>query len=243
MTAASASILATALAAKTGSTTTATINGVDTTVQVARDLTVGAGDVMVVMKFGGQWFAVCRVYPAATTPPADPGPSPPPTRPTVTTGTLVVTPVETRSHRTSGWRMDTTEVIQGQYGGWGNHTGVAFYGTKARSLTGATVTDATVRFRRVTGGAYGARQSTLRLVTQTTRPAGAPTLGASTAGPSIAVGSTTTFDIPVSWAQAMVDGTAGGLAVFDSSGAPYIRYAGRAEWGGAFALTIKWRRS
>ncbi|MEE3918179.1 hypothetical protein V2I01_04775 [Micromonospora sp. BRA006-A] len=40
----------------------------------------------------------------------------------------------------------------------------------------------------------------------------------------------------------MVDGTAGGLAVYDSSGSPYVRFAGRGSWSPAFTLAISWRR-
>lgn len=233
-------VLATATAAKSGSTVTATINGVVTTVQVARDLTVASGDVLVVDRIGAQWFALGRVFSAA---PAviEIEPAPPP-KPAVVTGTLVVAPVETRSYRNSSWRTDNTEVYQGQYGGGGNHTGAVFYGTKPRSLAGTAVTAATIKVRRISGGTYAAQATTMRLVTQATRPAGGPTLGLTTSGPTLAVGSEATFTIPDSWAQAMVDGTAGGLAFYDADGSPYVKFAGRGTWSPAFTLTISWRR-
>lgn len=236
-------LLATATAAKSGTTVTATVNGTETTVQVARDLAVAAGDVVIVERIGAEWFAIGRAFsaaPAATNPEAPPEPRPP-----VTTGTLVVSPVETRSYRASfGWRTDNADVYQGQYGGWGVHTGCAFYGGKPRSLAGATVTDARIRVRRLTAGAYAAQATTLRLVTQATRPGGAPTLTSSTAGPSLAVGATNnSFAVPDAWVQAMVAGTAGGLAIYDADGSPYVRLAGRGSWSPAFTLTISWRRS
>ncbi|MGC4769196.1 hypothetical protein ACLQ25_09475 [Micromonospora sp. DT44] len=236
-------ILATATAAKSGSTVTAVVNGVETTVQVARDLTVAAGDVLLVERVGAQWFALVRLYSAAPTPPDD-NVRPPDPKPAVVTGTLVVSPVETRSYRPSyGWRTDNTDVYQGQYGGWGNHTGAVFYGSKPRSLAGATVTDAKIRVKRLSAGAYSAQSTTMRLMTQATRPGGAPTLTSSGAGPTLAVGATTNaYDVPTSWAQAMVDGTAGGLAFFTSGGSPYVRFAGRGSWSPAFTLTITWRR-
>ncbi|MEV7263966.1 hypothetical protein AB0N38_10485 [Micromonospora aurantiaca] len=234
-------LLATATSAKSGSTVTAVVNGIATTVQVARDLTVASGDVLVVERIGSQWFALARVFSGAPT--APPNDAPPAPKPAVTTGTLIVAPVETRSYRPSyGWRTDNTDVYQGEYGGWGNHTGCAFYGRKARSLAGATVTKATIRVRRLSAGTYAPQSTTLRLVTQSTRPAGAPTLGASTAGPSLAVGDSATFVIPDGWGQAIVDGTAGGLAVYDSSGSPYVRFAGRGSWSPAWTLSISWRR-
>jgi hypothetical protein len=236
-------LLATATSAKTGSTCTAIVNGVATTVQVARDLTVASGDVIVIQRIGAQWFALARAYTAATVIPDAPEPPPPP-KPSTVTGTLIVAPVETRSYRTTyGWRTDSTDVYQGEYGGWGNHTGAVFYGSKPRSLSGATVTDAKIRVRRLTAGTYAPRATTMRLMTQATRPGGVPTLTSSTSGPSLAVGSTTnSFDVPNSWVQAMVDGTAGGLAFFDSGGSPYVRFAGRGSWSPAFTLTIRWQR-
>lgn len=239
----SGAVLATATGALSGSTVPTTVAGVPTVVQVVRGLTVAAGDVLVVQRIGAEWFAVGRAFVAATTPPdgAQAAPNP---RPTVTTGTLVVSPVETRSWRPSyGWRDDNTDVYQGEYGGWGNNTGCAFYGNKPRSLAGATVTDAKIRVRRLTAGTYAAQSTTLRLVTERTRPSGAPTLNNTTSGPSLAVGATNNaFDVPTGWVQAMVDGTYGGLAIYESDGSPYVRLAGRGSWGAAFTLTIKWRR-
>lgn len=234
-------VLATATAAKSGSTVTAIVNGVVTTVQVARDLTVANGDVLVVQRIGAEWFALGRVFTAATTVPGDNTSAPDP-NPGTKTGTLVVSPVETRSYRNGSWRTDNTDVYQGEYGGWGNHTGCAFYGTKPASLTGATVTSATIRVRRERGGAYAAQSTTMWLVTQATRPSGAPTLGSSTGGPSLAVGGETTFSVPTSWAQSMVNGTAGGLAFYEADGSPYVVFAGRGTWSPAFTLTINWRR-
>jgi len=219
-------ILATATDAPVGVTVVAEVNGTATVVQIARDLTVASGDVLIVERIGSQWFAIGRAWAAA---PAATNPQPPPEpKPTVTTGSLVVSPVETRSYRASyGWRTDNTDMYQGQYGGWGNHTGCAFYGSKPRSLAGATVTDARIRVRRLTAGTYAAQATTMRLVTQS----------------SLAVGATNnSFDVPSSWVQAMVDGTAGGLAIYDADGSPYVRLAGRGSWSPAWTLTITWRR-
>lgn len=234
-------LTATATAAKTGSTVTCTVGGTEITVEVARDLTVAAGDILLVLRQGAAWWAVQRLYTAPPTPPEDNAVAPDP-KPAVVTGSLVVSPVETRSYR-GGWRTDTTDVRQGQYGGWGNHTGCAFYGAKPRSLAGSTVTAATIKVRRISGGVFAATGTTLRLVTQAYKPLGAPTLGSSTAGPALAVGKTDgSFDIPTAWAQAMVDATAGGLAVYDAGGSPYVVFAGRGDWSPAWTMTITWRR-
>lgn len=236
-------IRAIALTDKTAGLCTATINGVNVVVQVARDLALFAGDAFLVAKAGSEWVAIQRLGTAAPVPIDAPGATPPPTNPTQK-GTLVVAPVETRSYRSGSWRTDNDDVYQGQFGGNGNHTGVAFMGSKARSLAGATVTKATIRVRRPdAGGANAAQATTLRLVTQATRPSGAPTLGSSTSGPSLRRGQTTdAFVIPTSWAQAMVDGTAGGLGFFVAGGSPYVILAGRSTWSAAFTMTISWTR-
>lgn len=235
-------LLAVALAVKVGSTVLATVNGLPTSVEVARDVTVAIGDVLIVNRIGAQWFALGRAYPAA---PVDPGVSgvvdP---RPAVVSGSTPFAPVETRSYRNGSWRSDNDSVYQGQYGGQGNHTGCAFYGNGPRSLAGVTVNFARIVAHRSSGGGtFAAQPTTMRLVTQKTRPAGAPTLGASSAGPSLPRGGTNNFFvIPTSWAQAMVDGTAGGLGFFVAGGSPYVILSGRSEYGPAFTLTINWSR-
>lgn len=231
----------TATAAKSGDTVTVAINGTVTTVRVARDLAVAAGDVILINLYGALWVATGRLFPAA--PGAiDPG-APPDPKPPAQSGTLVVPPVETRSYRNGAWRTDNSNVYQGEYGGGGLHTGAVFYGAAPRSLAGATVTAASVQVRRQQGGAFAAQATTMRLVTQATRPAGAPTLGASTSGPSLAVGATqSAFTLPTSWAQAMVDGTAGGIGFFDADGSPYVIFAGTGAWSPAWTMTIDWTR-
>jgi hypothetical protein len=238
--------LAYATSVKVGSVANFVINGVETSCQVARDLTVAVGDVCLVQRFGPEWLVVQRYYSSAPAVPVDNSPAPPP-KPSSVSGRLVVSPVETRSYRTTvwtGWRTDNDDVYQGQYGGNGNHQGCAFYGTKPRSLVGATVTSATIRVgRKSAGGITAAQSTTLFLVTQKTRPGGAPTLTSSTSGPRLKWGQIATFTIPTSWGQAMVDGTAGGLAIYDSGGSPYVIFAGRSSLSSAFTLTLNWTRS
>lgn len=168
----------------------------------------------------------------------------------MTTGTLTCPPVATATFRDGKWRTDigstnSADTYQGRYSGsgFGRMTGCAFYGSKPRTIVGATVTKAVIRDRRLSGGDFAKRTATLRLVSQSTRPSGAPTLNESTNGPSLAVNTTNNaFAIPNAWAQAMVDGTRGGLAIHVNSDSPYIRFAGRGSWSAAWTLTISWRR-
>lgn len=236
-------MLATAKSTKSSGAVLADINGQSVTVMCARGLTPAVNDVLLVEQVGTSWFAIDAVDVTAGAPPADTAPAPPAT---VTTGTLTVTPVETRSYRSgsvTGWRTDDDDVYQGQYGGWGNHTGCAFYGTKPRSLAGATVTGASFRVRMEQIGSYPPQAATLRLMTNSVRPGGAPTLTSTATGPTLAQGGQEDrFPVAVAWAQAMVDGTAGGLAFFTASGSPYLRMSGRGSWSAAFTLTLNWRR-
>lgn len=222
-----------------------TVGGITVSANVLRGLTLAVGDPVLIARQGSTWWVLGALFTAAPVVDDNDAPDvPPPPKPTITRGTLVVAPVETRSYRSGKWRTDTDDVYQGEYGGYGNHTGCAFYGNKPRSLAGATVTAARLKVKRLRAGAFAAQSTTLRLVTQKTRPAGAPTLGSSTSGPSLAVGSSTSsFTVPTSWAQSMVDGTAGGLAVFEADGSPYVRLAGRGSWAPAFTLSIDWQRS
>jgi hypothetical protein len=233
-----------AVGAKSGGLIAVNVNGVIRNIQAARDLVVGTGDVVLVHRFGSLWAASSRLFTAAVAEmPAqiielDPNP-------TVVTGQLAVLPVYTGTHLASGgWLPDQRLVYQGIKYGRPNATGAMFYGAKPASLAGATVTNATLqRIRQLDGSSPGSAASTLRLVTETTKPSGAPTLTSTTAGPTTMIGDDISFTIPNAWAQAMVDGTAGGLAFADADGSPWIQYGGRDLYPTAFTLLIDWSRT
>lgn len=234
-------ILGRATAAKVGSIAAVEINGTVVNVQVARDVTVAADDIVIIERTENLWVVTGRLFTAAAPNPSGNGGGVPTGG---TSGANPFAPVETRSYRSSGWRTDTTDIYQGQYGGWGNHTGCAFYGSGPRSLAGSTVTAASIAVRRNGAGGITAPQATtLWLVTQSTRPGGAPTLTSSTAGPTLGWSQqNNAFAIPVAWAQAMVNGTAGGLAIYTAGGSPYVILSGNGTWGPSFTLSISWTR-
>lgn len=247
-----------ALTAPSGGALAARVAGIDVTARVVAGATIIAGDTILLQRRGSVYYATDVIPGAPVAPPAPPPPdeeedsgdAAPAPKPAIRTGTLTCVPTATATYRGSVWRSDgdptnSFDTYQGRYSGssYGRMTGCAFYGSKPRSIAGATVTRATVKFRRLSGGDFSARTATLRLVSQSTRPAGAPTLNESTNGPSLAVNATTTgFVIPNSWAQAMVNGTRGGLAIHVDSDNPYIKLAGRGTWSAAWTLTISWRR-
>lgn len=258
------SLLGIARSAASGGACLADVAGVRVTARVVAGLTVADGDALLVVRVGSQYFvhAVLQANPVVVpSPPVldpesqpappDTGDAPPAPKPVYRTGTLVCTPVSTSTWRDGRWRTDigsstSADTYQGRYGGssFGRNSGFAFYGSKPRSIAGATVTKATLKLRRLSAGDFAGRSPTLRLVTQSTRPGGFPTLNETAAGPILAVGATTSsFAIPKSWAQAMVDGDRGGIGISIGSDSPYIRLAGRASWSAAWTLTISWRRS
>ena len=235
--------LVTATSTKTGSVVTALVDGIPTNIEVARDLTVAIGDVLLVVRYGSQWFALGRGYASAPASTADNDPPPDP-KPAVVYGVITFAPVSTGTWNGTAWRTDNDDLYQGIYGASGNHIGAAFYGSKPSTLAGATILSATAAVRRPQRGAgYGTPQTTLQLITETERPAGAPTLTSSTPGPALAVNATdTAFSIPIAWVQAMVNGTAGGIGLYDADGSPFTLLAGRGTWGPAFTITAEWSR-
>jgi len=228
----------------TGSTASIKVGEKTVTAQVARGLTLAVNDPVLVVPSGSSWYVAARLYASASTPPTNDTALNP--QPASRSGSLICQPIETRTYQSTPatWNTGLDSTYQGNFGGLGDLTGCAFYGTKPTSLHGATVTSASVQLQRLVGGATSGAALTLNKVTQSTRPAGAPTLTASTAGPTLTIGETdSAFAVPTAWVQAMVDGTAGGLAIYDSDGTPYARLAGVADWSAAWTLTINWTRS
>ncbi|MFK0173423.1 hypothetical protein ACIQU5_32035 [Streptomyces sp. NPDC090306] len=252
--------VATALSTVSGGAIAATISKQQLTIRVAAGLTVAVGDVLLVIRAGSDWVATDKLQAAPTvaptpapvidTPVKDTGDAPPPSKPVTRTGTLVCTPTATACYRGSSWRSDggsvnSFDTFQGRYSGssYGRMTGCAFYGSKPHTLSGATITKATLKLKRLSAGDYAARRPTMRLISQTSRPSGAPTLQDSTTGPSLSLGGSTTWVVPTSWGQALADGSSGGLGLYVAADSPYICLAGRSSWSAAWTLTLSWRRT
>jgi hypothetical protein len=236
------------------------VGGITVTARVATTLTIAAGNILLMTRLGSVYYVTNVVPPVPTSTPATPPPAdstpvdtgdaPPAPKPVTTTGTLTCVPTATACFRDGSWRSDgdptnSFDLFQGRYGGssYGRNTGAAFYGSKPHTLNGATCTKVTLKLKRLSAGDYASRSVTLRLVSQTSRPGGAPTLNETTSGPSLTIGSSTTFTLPTSWGQALIDGTRGGIAIAVSSDDPYIQLAGRGSWSAAMTLAISWRRT
>lgn len=228
--------------AKSSGLLTVRVNSLDVTMHAARDVTFAAGDRVAFVRAGATWMAVARVGTAAVADQPDAAVAPPANPPTVFGSTAFV-PNDVGNWQGSRWSTDLGNILQGQASPSApNNTGTVFYGAALRALAGATASAARVQIRRATkGGRPGALPLTLWLVTQASKPTGAPTLTDTTVGPLLSWGQSSSFTIPTAWAQAMIDGTSGGLAVFESDGSPYIALDGLGN-PSQFALTVDWSR-
>jgi hypothetical protein len=233
-------------AAKSSGTVTVKLGSQIVTAQINRDLTVAAGDPVVVVQIGSSWHVGWREYTSAS---GDTSPSggEPPVAPVTRTGQNTFTPVKTASWRDvfGGWRTDNDDVYQGEFGSNGLHIGCWFYGGRPHTLDGATVTKAWINVRRKNGGGITAAQTvTLGHITEKTKPSGEPTFGGGATGPSLRWGQTNTkFIISNTLAQGLVDGTWGGLGIHVSDGSPYVILEGLSDYAASGALTIKWSKS
>lgn len=256
----SGSVRGMAVSSASGGACLVSVGGATVTARVAMSLTVAVGNLLLLSRLGSTYYVIGVLPPAPTTPPVAPAPSdsppvdtgdkPPAPKPTTSTGTLTCVPTATATYRDGSWRSDgastnSFDLYQGRYGGssFGRNTGCAFYGSKPHTLAGATCTKATVKIKRLSAGDFSARSATLRLVSQTSRPGGAPTLNESISGPSLKIGDMSTFTLPTSWGQALIDGTRGGIAISIGSDTPYIHLAGRSSWSAAMTLSLSWRRN
>ncbi|MFJ5644030.1 hypothetical protein [Streptomyces sp. NPDC093223] len=236
------------------------VGGIVVTARAATTLTIAAGNILLLAREASTYYAFAIVPAAPTSTPATPAPpdsapvdtgdTPPAPKPVVRTGTLTCVPTATACYRDGSWRSDgdptnSFDLYQGRYGGssYGRNTGCAFYGSKPHTLAGASCTKITVKLKRLSAGDFAGRSATLRLISQTGRPGGSPTLNETTSGPSLGIGDTSTFTLPTSWGQALIDGTRGGIGISVSSDSPYIHLAGRGSWSAAFTIAISWRRS
>ena len=212
--------------------------------RAGRGVTTATGDVVLAFRSGFELVVVERLHAAAPTgQPDDFNSYPDNPWASIQTGKTIIYPVETRSYREpDGWYKEHDDLMQGRWSGK-NHSGCAFYGKKPRSLAGAEVTRAFIKVKRSTTSTWsGSAPTTLKLVTEKTRPSGAPTVGTSTDGPWLSRGEQENFVIPDSFAQDLVDGDSGGLAISVGAGTPLARLMGRHSWSPSFALTVEWRR-
>lgn len=198
------------------------------------------GQVVAVLVDRGRALVLGTVSVPDTTPPVPELPPDPPSQPVTGTNTFPATDAAT--YRGSGWRSDTSNVIQGDWTGNGINTGAWFYGTVvADSLPGVTVTGIEVYLRRQTGGVNSAQAAGVKGHAMPSR-AGAPTFTVGPQNVSLAVGNAGWYALPTSWGQQMVAGTLRGVGIQAPGASPYVVLAGLPTDGQSGALRISWSR-
>lgn len=236
--------LAVCTAVKSGSTISVRIGSSIYSAQCPQDLSVSVKDPVMVGKVGNQYYVFQRYFTAVGN--VEVGTvDEPPSGPCSINGTTTFLPKRTATYRGGRWRTDTDDVYQGQTGSQGNQTGCAFYGTQMKTLAGVTVLSAFLKAERLAAGkTHSAQTTTLRHVVENAKPSGAPTVGGSYDGPDLSVGSARTrIVLDTTLVAAMIAGTYGGLAIFDSGGSPYVRLAGKSHYAASFAITVEWQRN
>lgn len=195
----------------------------------------------------GAWVGFIAGTIQANPAPAPPPPPPPPgstsgSTPSGAKRTFSVRAVEAKTWR-GGWRGDTTDAYQGIAGAWGSRTtnrGYLFYGAGAfDDMRGLTVTAASIRLTAKRGvGISGPSPIRIRLHTSTTRPNSQPVLLADEVVVSLRDGETRTVPLPVSMAQKLASGTAGGIAFVSDSTADYGAIVGPTGNASSGLITI-----
>jgi hypothetical protein len=177
------------------------------------------GDIALILRAGRRQWAITvlgdgpATTPAPETSPQDEPPPPPAT-------TLTFRPASTGWwHTTAGW-SGPTEDLRAANTPAGEYWGAAYWGTPPTTGPGVPAA-AAVRLIDTTAWATGTHTPTLTLLAGATRPTGPPvTYGQQITGPTTTPGQVTEFALPASWAHALGEGTAGGLAVRATSTTP-----------------------
>jgi hypothetical protein len=202
------------------------------------------GDVVAIMWHGTTRHGVV-VGKLSTSPTTQevPAPKPNPPLPQPRTGTTTFPARSVGTYRSGTWRTDANgDVIQGTAPGYpGANEGAWFYhGAIKQTLSGATVTAASIYLGRTSGGVYAGQACHLQRVTNNTRPGGALTFSGAVDDVSLAVGQTGWFSISTAIVQALV--TSGGSIGIRAPSGPYMRMYGLSKSSSAGALRISWRR-
>jgi len=163
--------------------------------------------------------------------------APPP--PSGTTGTDTFPAQDAISFRNGKWRSDSGDVVQSDWGGWGDNYGSWFYGNEPSNyLTGATITRLRIRVRRKSGGVYGAQTVHFIRHNSRTRPGGNVDYVSENVDAGVDIGQTVDVDLPISWGQDIVD-NGGGISI---ANAPYVVLAGINEMSDSGLLMMDWSR-
>lgn len=149
--------------------------------------------------------------------------------------------IDAGSFRGGKWRTDSGDVVQGDWGGWGQNAGAWFYGGSLQSqLAGATVTAAAIYLPRQRGGVTASQTVHLWRHTSDTRPSGdVARVEGPFDVPSPPTNAAAWVDVPAVLVQHLIDGGPGGIGI---AADPYVVLADRTSDPMTGALRIAWRR-
>lgn len=180
-----------------------------------------------------------------TTPPAPPSGTPgivvtPPSGGSTSSGITDFAARDSGSWRNGAWRTDSGDVVQYDWGGYGENFGSWFYGTAIKdALNGVTVTRFQIIVRRKSGGVWGPQTLHFRLHGSQNRPGGnVDYYDAGASNHDIDINQQAWFDLPISWGQYLVN-NGGGISI---QGAPYVVLVGTNNMAESGLLRINWSR-
>ena len=142
--------------------------------------------------------------------------------PTVTPDTMTVLYATTTRTWRGSWRTDTFDVIQGLYSDAGYSSSLnwnrgCMWFSGATALAGSTIKSATLTLGRKTGSGSSGAKSVYLCAISNTSASGTPSIvyNFGSLG-TIGRGKQVTFSIPVAAVQGLVDGTYGGLCLYET---------------------------
>lgn len=159
--------------------------------------------------------------------------SAPPETPPAPDKTFTFKSTSSKSWRDSGWRSDNTYVYQGEWSGGGNHRGLWFFNSAdiRSKLAGLTIKRVRISVTRLSkGGSSSAQKPTFWMHSYTSPPTGMPLLAASfTSATSFAWGDPAKWvTLPNNYGTDLRDNLRQGIALYNSSGSPYMLFSGSA---------------
>lgn len=119
--------------------------------------------------------------------------------------------------RYNGWRNDST-VRQGQWNGYGLHTGIwLFPSTMSSTVEGKTIKAIRVKLTRLREGGNDNTTVTIRWHGHTSRPSGTPVVSSESVNATFQRGQTREISLPTSFFPHFSSGSAKGIALFTSN--------------------------
>lgn len=118
-----------------------------------------------------------------------------------------------------GWRTDNNYVYQGEWGNYGHHKGLWFFGSAlSNAVTGKTIKRMRIYCKRLNqGGNQGKVNFVFRYHNYTSRPSGEPSLGSEYVTSSFSQGQAKWVELPSKFFNNFESGSAKGIGLYTTS--------------------------